>query len=413
MGTVRRIRIAAVVSAFAGLLAAPDAAAQVGRGGARSGAGAGSAGPDPTQPVVHAGLFRVRQDGSLGGFASWTGRVAGEDLSATVYMLPCSTLGAASASWPVSTGATDVWRLSGRVLSVDDAQASVQLSWERLRQSGKDVSSPPQSVSVVLNRGERTTLETVSLQRVGGCGADSVALSLLFASREDIYPNSSVGGAFGSSAAGRGSANVAGDKSGRTIIESRGGATGARVGSGRGGAGGFGGSGASGAVGSGGSSFRNYQALVELVPTQPMADLWLVHAVPGAGGRTLHARVAQVYQFPRAFTFAPLTIHTPSGVLTVLVQGTVETTLTREGEPRLSFSAQRSVAFAPVGRAARDTPPVTEGSTKTAVPIPTANEVLSFEMPPLKTPGGATLPDLLSIRLRLSAPPAAQTTAPE
>jgi hypothetical protein len=91
--------------------------------------------------------------------------------------------------------------------------------------------------------------------------------------------------------------------------------------------------------------------------------------------------------------------------MTVLVQGTLETGLSPEGQPRLFFSANRSVTFAPAGRAARDTAPVVEGSTKTSVAMPGADDVLSFEMPPLQVPGRQSLPDRLSIRVRLTSQP--------
>jgi hypothetical protein len=72
----------------------------------------------------------------------------------------------------------------------------------------------------------------------------------------------------------------------------------------------------------------------------------------------------------------------------------------------------RTVTFAPANRSARDTAPIVEGSTKTTVPMPGPDEVLSFEMPPLRIPGGATVPDRLSIRVRLTREPMQETPRP-
>ena len=88
------------------------------------------------------------------------------------------------------------------------------------------------------------------------------------------------------------------------------------------------------------------------------------------------------------------------------VQGTIETGLAPDGEPRLFFTASRRVTFAPRGRPARDTVPVVGTSSKTTMAMPGPDDVVAFEMPPLQVPGGETLPNKLSIRVKLS-----QTTA--
>ena len=87
------------------------------------------------------------------------------------------------------------------------------------------------------------------------------------------------------------------------------------------------------------------------------------------------------------------------------MEGTLESGRTADGERRLHFTATRAVAAVTSARPARDGKPVVEGSTKTTIALPGPDEVLSFELPPLRTTEGATLPDRLSIRLRI-APPA-------
>ena len=134
------------------------------------------------------------------------------------------------------------------------------------------------------------------------------------------------------------------------------------------------------------------------------ADLWLVRSTPGRADETLHI-TSQVVPFPVSYAFAPLTIQTATGTVTVKVEGTIETGQSLEGEPRFHFTATRNVTSVTTARPTRDGKPVVEGSTKTTVALPGPDEVLSFEMPPLRTPEGVTLADRLSIRVRLAPSP--------
>jgi hypothetical protein len=126
-----------------------------------------------------------------------------------------------------------------------------------------------------------------------------------------------------------------------------------------------------------------------------------VRTSPGRPDQTLHI-TSPILPAPTSFSFAPLTMQTASGVFTVQVQGTIESGLTPTGDPQLYFTASRTTTFAPATRAARDTAPTVEGSTKTSVPMPGRDEVLSFEMPALQIPGGATVPDRLSVRVKVN-----------
>ncbi len=392
--------------------------------------------PGMGTPLVQAGLFSLRPDGSVGGFAVDTAEAAGEDISGAVYLAPCGSLGAVSGPRPIPASATDVWKLSGRVLALTDTEASLHLTWQRARRSGQELSDPGETVTLTLRRGERTRLDTVALPAAGLCEERSAALDVVFASRDEMrgrgraIASATGGGGFGSpggrsvrdaaagagggggaggadasdgGAAGPGSGAGAGSSSASASGSSSSSGIGAGTGSGSGSGSGFGGRGGGAFVTEGGTT----RAIIGNTPRRgtPSADLWLVHTLPGAADETFHLTVPQVTSFPREFSFAPLPIRSASGVLTVTVQGTIETGLTPTGEPRLYFSANRRVAFAPSGRTARDTAPLIEGSTKTAVPLPAADDVLSFEMPPLRFPGGQALPNRLSIRVRLTPTP--------
>jgi hypothetical protein len=290
--------------------------------------------------------------------------------------------------------ATEVWKLSGRVHALTETQVSLELTWQRVRRGGREVNAPGQTVPLTLARGERTRLDEVTVPAAGVCPERSAVLDVVFASRDELRARpdeavtTGVGGggsrAGASSGAGVAGAGVAGSGGGVRVVR---------------------------ATGAGTTTTRF--ANTDRVPRMPVADLWLVHSALGAADETLHVTVGQVTSFPREFSFAPLAVRTAAGVLTVTVQGTIETGLTPEGEPRLYFSANRRVTFAPAGRAARDTAPVVEGSTRTAVAMPGADDVLSFEMPPLRSPGGQTLTNRLSIRVRLTSQPMQVVPRPE
>ena len=327
------------------------------------------------EPMVHSGLFIMRPDGKHSGSAVQTGQKVGDDLGGTLYMTPCSGIGAAGAGRQISVFATDIWQMSGKVLEMNDQQASVQIGWKRLRRGGQEENSAEQVTTLTLKRGERITIESINAPAVGSCDARSAQLDVVFASRQELYgfaptQSAATGGGTGRASAGGATGYVQG-----TVKES-------------------------GAGGGGAVSFgmqKGYPGLERL-----NAELWLVRSTPGRADETLHV-AKQVMPIPSPYAFAPLTIQTSTGSLSVKVEGTIEVGLSSEGERKFHFTAQRTTTTLTSNRPARDDKPVVEGSTKTTVGMPGPEEVLSFEMPPLRTAEGVTLPDRLSIRVRLSS----------
>jgi hypothetical protein len=301
-----------------------------------------------------------------------TGSHIGADLAGTVYMAPCSTVGASDPGRAVSASATEVWQLSGKVLALSADEASVEIGWQRIRRGGQNEPSSQQSTTLTLKRGQRTTLETIEVPAAGSCQARAGSLDVVFASTEELLGRPDLTVVNGGEAAGAdGGARVytakktsQGDITISTAV--------ARAG--------------------------------QPAPTTLHADLWLVRTAPGRVDETLHI-TSPVVSIPRQFAFNPVTIQTSTGALYVRVEGTVEVGTSPEGDRRFYFSANRTVNFAPTNRPPRDGARAVEGSTKTTVPMPKPDEVLSFEMPPLRIPGGETLPDRLSIRVRLTSVP--------
>jgi hypothetical protein len=130
-------------------------------------------------------------------------------------------------------------------------------------------------------------------------------------------------------------------------------------------------------------------------------ELWLVHQPATGDERVVQAKPRFKGNWLQ-FTFLPLRIDTPRGVLNVEVGGALSVGTGAAGEKELTFSTRRSVSFAQAGGNGDQVrkPEVSGGETQLPMPGPT--EVLSFEMPPLQNPiGGAALPDRLSVRVRI------------
>lgn len=325
------------------------------------------------RPMITAGLFEVRE-GKSKGSAGHTGEYPFADMGSTVYIAPCGALGAAHARSQISAFATDVWVMSGKVLELNDQYASVQLGWRRTRRNGQDESSQEQGVTLTLKRGERHTLENISVPATGSCEARSISFDVVFASRSELYGITDGDYARGS----RSSSGAA--RSGYV----QGGVQ-------RGGSGG-------GAMSLGASSAAS-PALERLT-----ADLWLVRSTPGQPEETLHL-ASQLMPIPVAYSFPPVTIQTAAGPIMIKVEGTLEAGRSPDGQRRFHFAAARTVTASTSSRPARDVKPIVEGSHKVTFAIPEGDEVLAFEMPPLRTPNGTTLPDRLSIRVRISRSP--------
>ena len=328
-----------------------------------------------TKPIIYSGLFAIRPDGSSSGFASQTGEYVGADLAGTLYLSPCNGMGASGAGREVSAFATDIWLMSGRVLELTDQFASLQVGWRRTRRNGQDETSPEQAVTLTLKRGERHNLETIAVPATGACEARTASLDVVFASRQEVTGITDEVYARGggrSTAASAGPAYVQGGNQ--------------RPGSG------------GGAVSLGASGVTS-PALERLT-----ADLWLVRSTPGRPDETQHL-ASQLIPMPVGYSFPPVTIQTAAGPITVKVEGTLEAGLSPDGQRRFHFSAGRTVTSSTSTRPGRDSKPLVESSNKVTFGMPEGDEVLAFEMPPLRTPDGTTLPDRLSIRVRISRSP--------
>jgi hypothetical protein len=323
--------------------------------------------------IVQVGIYSSLEDGTMSASAYTTGQHAGDSFATVVYAAPCSKLGAGVKAPP--DGATQAWRLAGRVLSMTTEEAVVQLDWQRILSEGQTVSGPAGSVQLTLWVGDRVTLDSATRPAAGVCKATLVGFEARFGPRRTVGL-SAVGGATtgGSAVAGGG------------IGQRRPG--GARATSAISGSG----SGASASAGVTGGPIGT--SMFDI-------DLWLVHGAPNRADEILHETIRATPS--AAFTLAPIRIVTPQGALTVLVIGSVAIATDPTGGRQFVFTTDRKIMFIPSNRPSRDQAPEDEGSTKITTPMPGPDDVLSFEMPPLRLPNGSpAVADQFAIRVRIT-----------
>ncbi len=334
----------------------------------------GSITPTNGEPALLVGLFNRRPDATVSGFTSINGSRVGQDLSGTLSLAPCNSLSASSYD-RIPAPATDAWRLRGHVTEFSDTSVSFELTWQRVRENGKDVQGAPQSRMFTLPASGRETLDSISAPVLGTCPEHSVTLDVAF-DRLPVAVRLPGGGVT--------SVKVGAEARGGGGVVNAVGASAAGIGGG------------TSPVGSGAVARPNTAGR----PVYPTVDLWLVHQAAGQAEQSERQRT-EVTPFARATTFAPFRIVTSAGVITVTVECYVEDGRTQAGEPRLFVSASRKVTFSPSGGQARDVRPVVEGSIRTAVEKPGPDDVLAFELPGIQYPGAPPVSDKFSIRLRL------------
>ena len=334
----------------------------------------------PGEPVLQIGVFSYTADNRVQGSA-YTTSLSQESFQ---YVAGC---GIGTGNRPVPDAATDAWRISGSVQSLSADEAVVQLDWQRIRANGIAVSSPGGSVQLTLHPGDRVPLDSANRDAAAGCSARVVGFEARFGPR----PFTMVGG---------------------TV---RGGG-GSRVGVGAGQGVGLSGSGGAVRVETGVGSTNTDDAITTTravhapkpaIPGNDQvreynADLWLVRtdkAHPEKPDFNLQGLILPKVHGIAEFAFSPFTIDTSAGPLNVQITGSVR--VTTELGPQLIFTTTRTVRYSSVA-AGRDAASSASGSSSTTNPLPGPDEVLSFELPPIRVPNStATIPDQYSVRVRI------------
>jgi hypothetical protein len=340
--------------------------------------------------VLQIGLFGYENDGHLRGYVTTGGNSQPGPLSPGIVYASGCRMGAGGTMPP--DGTEQAWRLSGNVVEFSPQQAIVELTAQRVIRDGQAVSDPASMQRVVISETDPVSLEVVFLDPTTTCRVSRVVLEARLTPRVGVAGSGGGTGRGGGSGSGGGTGTGGGGRVVGVGASGSGAAGGMRVVSG--GAATGGGTGSGGAAGSGGGTGTG-SAGVALYDV----DLWLVQTPASAAERVTHATM-RLDRTGGSLQFGPVTVTTPQGTATVQVRVSIALPNGDAAAPQVAFTTSRSVLFTPSGRPPRD-PLASSGTTTSALPGP--NEVLSFEMPPITIPGGPSIDERFSVRVRFGA----------
>jgi hypothetical protein len=327
-------------------------------------------------PVLQVGVFSYAPDGKEQAAAYATTL----DTDSFQYIAGCEIGGG---NRPVPDRATDAWRVSGRVDTLTAEEAVVRIDWQRIRAAKAAATSPGGSVQLTLHPGDRVPLDSANPDVTASCGARTIGFEARFGPRPGfmVGPN----GPLNQSPA-------------VTIMRNAASGGGFSTGSGSG-------SGAGAGVGSGGGRAVHAPKSDSQngAPARTYtAELFLVRTDKGHPERpdfNLQGLIFEKIDIA-AFAFSPFTIDTSAGPLNVEIRGSLRVT-TDEGTPQLIFTTMRRAWYSSTGPN-RDVTSGTSGVSTTRNPMPGPDDVVAFELPPIKVPNSSTtLPDQYSVRVRI------------
>jgi hypothetical protein len=331
-----------------------------------------SAPPVSSEPIAQVGLYGYRADGSIAGSAYDTA----PDLTSFVFVT-AGRCGFGASNRPAPDDATDVWQFTGKVISSTPEQAVVQLDWRRTVAAGRRVSGNESSLQLTLRRDEPVQLDHAALPPT--CHLVSVGFEARY---EPRFASLTAGGLGFRKGAGAGQTSVSAGGGGVRLGAGSGGGSGTGGGTGVS----IGGATAASGVGSGSST-----GLFDV-------NLWLVRSVPGQPDEVTHSRLRMNHD-GASFSFAPIAVTTSRGDAIVQVTGSLAVVRGSSGEEQLVFTTARRVMHT-TAQTPHDAAE-TQGSSRIVNRMPGPDEVLSFEMPPIKV-NNQQAPDQLSVRLKVA-----------
>lgn len=327
----------------------------------------------PDKPVLQVGVFSSGPDGKPQA-AAYETTLATESLQ---YIAGCMIGGG---NRPVPDRATDAWRVSGKVERMTDDEAVVRVDWQRIRSAGVATTAPAGSIQLTLHPGDRVPLDSATPDPTAGCGARTVG----FEARFEPRPGWMIG-----------SNGPLTESPAITIMRGRTSGGGASSGSGSGV-----GAGVSG--GGGGRAVHTPKTDSTADVSPRTFELFLVRtdkAHPENPDYNLQGLILREVD-TAGFAFSPFTVDTAAGPLNVEIRGLLRLTAD-EGSPQLVFTTIRRVWYSSTGPN-RDATSGASGSSTTRNPMPGPDDVLSFELPPIRVPNSsATIPEQYSVRVRI------------
>lgn len=98
----------------------------------------------------------------------------------------------------------------------------------------------------------------------------------------------------------------------------------------------------------------------------------------------------------------PVTVEAGKTIVNLQVTGMLRCAKDTTGTQQMIFTTSRNMKFSGGVASARDPLPFVQGTSTTTNPMPGPEDVLSFELPPVRVPGGGpSIPDQFSIRVRV------------
>ena len=131
--------------------------------------------PSPA-PILQVGVFSYGPDGKPQA-AAYETSLATESFQ---YIAGCVIGGG---NRPVPDGATDAWRVSGKVERMSDEEAVVRIDWQRTRSAGVATNSPGGSIRLTLHPGDHVPLDSAAPEPTTSCGARTVGFEARFEPR--------------------------------------------------------------------------------------------------------------------------------------------------------------------------------------------------------------------------------------
>jgi hypothetical protein len=328
--------------------------------------------PPTSDPVLQVGVFSYGPDGKQQAAAYATTL----DTDSFQYIAGCEIGGG---NRPVPDRSTDAWRVSGKVETLTAEEAVVRIDWQRIRAARAGTTSPGGSVQLTLHPGDRVPLDSANPDATLGCGARTIGFEARFGPRPGfmIGPNGPLS-----------------ESPAVTIMRGRSSGGGSGTGSGSG-------AGAGGAGGSGGAVHMPKTDSAVGVSSRTF-ELFLVRtdkAHPENPDYNLQGLIFREVD-TAGYAFSPFTVDTAAGPLNIQIRGLLRLTF-EEGSPQLVFTTIRRVWYSSTGPN-RDATSGASGSSTTRNPMPGPDDVLSFELPPIRVPNSSTtLPDQYSVRVRI------------
>jgi hypothetical protein len=332
--------------------------------------------PPTSGPVLQVGVFSYAPDGKEQAAAYATTL----DSESFQYIAGCEIGGG---NRPVPDRATDAWRLSGKVETLTAGEAVVRIDWQRIRAARAGTTSPGGSVQLTLHPGDRVPLDSANPDATTACGARTIGFEARFGPRPGfmVGPNGPL----------RESPAI-------TIMRNSGSGSGVGAGSGSG-------------SGSGGGGFiadamsvQKAGAASDANARTYTAELFLVRADkvhPEKPEFNLQGLILQNVRDKADFAFSPFAVETAGGPVNVQITGSLRGVAIEGGGSWLVFTTTRTVRYSSSGTT-RDATSTSTGSSTTRNPMPGPDEVVSFELPPIRVPNSTTtVPDQYSVRVRI------------